>query len=140
MKACVIGFRDSLRRASSCAAFFPALFDCDLVPAGQWQCRGSARRSVVADNILTKLYHKYQELNMLNSRSRCVGGAPTAVSVTLAMFLIRLLRHFSGHRYFRDARLLALGAAGPVREVFIAKFSALVVWACSLSLTTFLRA
>src|SRR5260370_12550180 len=135
------GVRDWLQETPSAGFelrrhFFLRFFDSDLVSTpGQWQVVAGGVLAVLLSLsiILTQAYyHKYQELNLLNSPEplRRAALADVLFLVTLAMFLIALFTTlqwpslFPGLPYY-----LALGAL-PVRlrEVFIAKFSALVAF------------
>ncbi len=135
------GVRDWLQETHSAGFelrrhFFLRFFDSDLVSTpGQWQVVAGGVLAVLLSLsiILTQAYyHKYQELNMLNSPEplRRAALADVLFLVTLAMFLIALFTTLQWPSLFPGLRdYLALGAL-PVRlrEVFIAKFSALVAF------------
>src|SRR5437879_3846969 len=135
------GLRDWLQETHSAGFelrrhFFLRFFDSDLVSTpGQWQVVAGGVLAVLLSLsiILTQAYyHKYQELNMLNSPEplRRAAIADALFLITLAMFLIGLFTTLQWPSLFPGLRdYLALGAL-PVRlrDVFIAKFSALVAF------------
>jgi hypothetical protein len=117
--------------------FFLRFFDSDLVSTpGQWQ--------VVAGGVLAILlslsliytvayYHKYVELNQQPSPDpqRMATLADVLLLITLSMFLIGLFTTLQWPQLFPGLRdYLALGSL-PIRmrDVFVAKFSALVAFA-----------
>src|SRR6266481_2846056 len=114
--------------------FFLRFFDSDLVSTpGQWQVVAGGVLAVLLSLslILTQAYyHKYLELNNLRTPEplRLATLADVLFLVTLAMFLIALFTTLQWPSLFPGLRdYLALGAM-PVRlrDVFVAKFSALV--------------
>src|SRR5437660_11406402 len=136
------GLRDWLQETHSAGFelgrhFLLRVFDSDLVSTpGQWQVVAGGVLAVLLSLsiILTQAYyHKYQELNLLNSPEplRLAALADVLFLVTLAMFLIALFTTLQWPSLFPGLRdYLVLGAL-PVklRDVFIAKFSALVAFA-----------
>src|SRR5437899_7388013 len=133
------GLRDWLQETHSAGFelrrhFFLRFFDSDLVSTpGQWQVVAGGVLAVLLSLsiILTQAYyHKYQELNLLNSPEplRRAALADVLFLVTLAMFLIALFTTLQWPSLFPGLRdYLALGSL-PIGllDVFIAKFSALV--------------
>src|SRR4051812_13016671 len=117
--------------------FFLRFFDSDLVSTpGQWQVVAGGVFAILLSLslILTPAYHhKYLELNKLASAEplRQAVVADVLFVVTLAMLLIALFTTFQWPSLFPGLRdYLALGSL-PVRlrDVFVAKFSALVAFA-----------
>src|SRR5882724_1796793 len=117
--------------------FFLRFFDSDLVSTpGQWQVVAGGVVAILLSLsvILTPVYHhKYLELNKLSSPEplRLAALADVLFLVSLAMFLIALFTTLQWPSLFPGLRdYLALGAL-PVRlrDVFVAKFSALVAFA-----------
>src|SRR5579864_932111 len=124
--------------------FFLRFFDSDLVSTpGQWQ--------VVAGGVLAVLlslsliytqayYHKYAELNGRSTPEplRLAFLADVLFIVTLAMFLIGLFTTLLWPQLFPGLRdYLALGSLPVrVREIFVAKFSALVAFAALFIVAT----
>src|SRR6266566_7910484 len=116
--------------------FFLRFFDSDLVSTpGQWQVVAGGLLAVLLSLsiIMTQAYyHKYMGLNSLRTAEplRLATLADVLFLVTLAMFLIALFTTLQWPSLFPGLRdYLALGAL-PIglRDVFIAKFSALVAF------------
>src|SRR6266478_6610105 len=143
------GLRDWLQETHSAGFelrrhFFLRFFDSDLVSTpGQWQVVAGGVLAVLLSLsiILTQAYyHKYQELNLLNSPEplRRAALADVLFLVTLAMFLIALFTTLQWPSLFPGLRdYLALGAL-PIglRDVFIAKFTALIAFAGAFVVAT----
>src|SRR6266481_2661593 len=116
--------------------FFLRFFDSDLVSTpGQWQVVAGGVLAVLLSLslILTQAYyHKYLELNNLRTPEplRLATLADVLFLVTLAMFLIALFTTLQWPSLFPGLRdYLALGALPiKLRDVFVAKFSALVAF------------
>jgi hypothetical protein len=117
--------------------FFLRFFDSDLVSTpGQWQVVAGGVLAILLSLsvIVTPVYHhKYLELNKLSTPDplRLAALADVLFLITTAMFLIALFTTLQWPSLFPGLRdYLALGAL-PVklRDVFIAKFSALVAFA-----------
>src|SRR5215813_250699 len=117
--------------------FFLRFFDSDLVSTpGQWQ--------VVAGGVLAVLlslslvytqayYHKYMQLDSLptGEPQRLAMLADILFLITLAMFLIGLFTTMQWPSLFPGLRDYLALASLPVRmrDIFVAKFSALVAFA-----------
>src|SRR6266849_4377538 len=117
--------------------FFLRFFDSDLVSTpGQWQVVASGVLAILLSLSLIytqAYYHKYLELNALPTPDpqRLATLADILFLITLAMVLIGLFTTLQWPSLFPGLRdYLALGSL-PVRmrEVFVAKFTALVAFA-----------
>jgi Pirin C-terminal cupin domain len=117
--------------------FFLRFFDSDLVSTpGQWQVVASGVLAILLSLSLVytqAYYHKYLELNALPTPDpqRLATVADVLFLITLAMALIGLFTTLQWPSLFPGLRdYLALGSL-PVRmrEVFVAKFAALVAFA-----------
>src|SRR5882672_10128442 len=117
--------------------FFLRFFDTDLVSTpGQWQVVAGGALAVLLSLSLIftqAYYHKYVELNKLPTPEpqQLATLADVLFLVTLAMFLIGLFTTLQWPSLFPGLRdYLALGSL-PIRlrDVFVAKFSALVAFA-----------
>jgi hypothetical protein len=117
--------------------FFLRFFDSDLVSTpGQWQVVAGGVLAVLLSLSLIYIqayYHKYAELNARSTPEplRLALLADVLFIVTLSMFLIGLFTTLLWPQLFPGLRdYLALGSLPVrVREIFVAKFSALMAFA-----------
>src|SRR3984893_10504466 len=135
-------FREWLEETHSAAfglprIFFLRFFDSDLVSTpGQWQVVAGGVLAILLSLSLIYVqayYHKYAALNALPTPEPLQRAllADILFLVTLAMFLIGLFTTLQWPQLFPGLRdYLALGSLPVrVREIFVAKFSALLAFA-----------
>jgi hypothetical protein len=123
--------------------FFLRFFDSELVSTpGQWQVVAGGTLAVLLSLgiVFTQAYyHKYLDLNSLPTAAplRLATLADVLFLITLAMFLVGLFTTFLWPQLFPSLRDYLAMASLPVRvrDVFVAKFAALVGFAALVILS-----
>jgi|SRR5579859_167102 len=149
MRRALHNFRDWLEETHSTGFelrrhFFRRFFDSDLVSTpGQWRVVAIGALAILLSSSIIfaqAYYHKYRVLALLDSPEpfRLASIADALFLVTLAMFVIGLFTTLQWPSLFPGLRDYLALAALPIRmrDVFIAKFTALIAFAGAFVVAT----